>query len=66
MKAVWLIAAAVCGVVAVFFAFKGNFENAFVAAGLGAVAWILNYRAQLKARIKDEEEATKRHTINEE
>ncbi len=51
----WLIAAAVCGVVAVFFAFKDNFENAFVAAALGAVAWFLNYRTQLKARIDDEE-----------
>jgi hypothetical protein len=57
VKVFWLIAAAVCGVVAVFFAFSGNFENAFVAAALGAVAWFLNYRAQLKARIDDEEDS---------
>jgi protein-S-isoprenylcysteine O-methyltransferase Ste14 len=51
----WLIAAGVCGVVAVVFAFRSNFENAFVAAALGSVAWFLNYRAQIKSRIDDEE-----------
>jgi hypothetical protein len=56
VKTFWLIAAAVCGVVAAFFAFKSNFENAFIAAALGAVTWFLSYRAQLKAQIDDDEE----------
>ena len=55
MKTFWLIAAAVCGVAAAYFAFTGNFESAFVAAALGGVSWILNYRTQLKSRLDDEE-----------
>jgi hypothetical protein len=57
VKTFWLIAAAVCGVCALFFAYRGNFENAFVAAALGGVSWILNYRAQLKQKLKDDEAA---------
>lgn len=51
-----MIAAAVSGVIALYFAFKGIYENAFVAAALGAVAWILNYRAQLKQKLKDDDD----------
>jgi hypothetical protein len=56
VKVFWLIAAAVCGVVALYFAYVGNYDNAFVAAALGGVSWILNYRAQLKQKLKDEDE----------
>ena len=56
MKPFLLITAAVCGVVALYFAYKGNYENAFVAAALGGVAWILNYRAQLKQKLDDDDE----------
>ncbi len=56
MKVFWLIVAAGCGVTAAYFAFKGDFEKAFVAAAAGAVAWFLNYRAILKSRMNDEEE----------
>ena len=55
VKTIWLIAAAVCGVAALFFAYKGNYENAFVAAAIGGVAWILNYRTQLKQKLNDDE-----------
>lgn len=58
MKTFWLIAAAVCGVLALYFAYRGNYDNAFVAAALGGVAWILNYRTQLKQKLKDDEEDT--------
>jgi hypothetical protein len=40
--------AAVCGTVALFFAFREDYENAFVAAAAGAVCWFLNYRQQLR------------------
>jgi hypothetical protein len=50
------MAAAVCGVVALYFAYKGNYENAFVAAALGGVAWFLNYRVQLKQKLEIDEE----------
>ena len=56
MRTFWLIAAAVSGVIALYFAFKGNYENAFVAAAFGGVAWILNYRAQLKQKLKDDDD----------
>ena len=56
MKTFWLIAAGICGVAALYFAYRANYENAFVAAALGGVAWILNYRAQLKEKFKDEDE----------
>jgi hypothetical protein len=55
VKTFWLIAAAVCGVVALFFAFKGDYEKAFVAAAVGGVAWILNYRTQLRQKLNDDE-----------
>ena len=56
MKTFWLIAAGICGVVALYFAYVGNYDNAFVAAALGGVAWILSYRTQLKEKFKDEDE----------
>ena len=65
MKTFWLIAAASCGVLALFFAYKGIYDNAFVAAALGGVAWILSYRMQLKRRLNDDE-ATRNDETNEE
>ena len=56
MKTFWLIVSALCGVIALFFAFKNNYENAFVAAAVGAIAWFLSYRVQLKQKLKDDEE----------
>jgi hypothetical protein len=47
MKAFWIIAAALCGTAAVFFVMRDDYDKAFIAATLGAVAWFLNYRAQL-------------------
>jgi hypothetical protein len=56
VKTFWLIAAALCGVTAVFFAVRSEFENAFIAAALGAVAWILNYRTQLREKLGDRDQ----------
>ena len=60
MKTFWLIAAAVCGVVALYFAFKRNYDNALIAAALGGCAAFLNYRAQLRQTLNDDED--KNHT----
>jgi hypothetical protein len=46
-----MVLAAACGILAVVFVFRNNFENAFVAAAGGAVCWILNYRQQLKEKL---------------
>ena len=48
MKVFWLIVAVVCILVAAYFLWRRDFDTAFVIAALGAVAWFLNYRAQLK------------------
>jgi len=52
----WLILAAVAGGVALYFAYVGKYESAFVAAALGAVAWILSHRAQIKKKLNEDEE----------
>lgn len=51
-----MILAGVGGVLAVVFVFRGNYENAFVAAAAGAVCWILNYRQQLREKVASQEE----------
>ena len=56
MKAFWMILAGVCGVLAAVFVFRGNYDNAFIAAAGGAVCWILNYRQQLRARLRNRDE----------
>ena len=51
MERAWTIAAVVCLLVAAVFLFRENYNAAFVAAALGAVAWFLNYRSQLRGII---------------
>jgi len=57
VKTLWIILAAVGGVIALVFVFRGDYEKAFVAAAAGAVCWILNYRWQLRESLvgRDEE-----------
>jgi len=56
VKTLWMILAGVGGVLAVVFVFRGDYENAFVAAAAGAVCWILNYRWQLRESLPQDEE----------
>lgn len=56
MKVVWMILAGACGVLAVYFVVRENYENAFVAAAAGAVCWLLNYRQQLREWMRKEDE----------
>jgi len=49
--------AAACGVIALFFAFQENYENAFVAAAGGAVCWFLHYRQQLRESLAAHEKS---------
>lgn len=62
MKKFWMIAAALCAGTALFFAVRGQYDNAFIAAVFGAVSWFLNYRTQLREKLgntdfTDEEDA---------
>ena len=56
MKTVWLILALACGLLAVYFLLKDNYENAFVAAAGGAVCWLLNYRQKIRESLPKEDE----------
>lgn len=56
MKTFWMILAAVGGVTAGFFAFRENFDNAFVAAAVGAVCWFLSYRQQIREKLPKEDD----------
>ena len=49
MKKFWLIASGLCGVTAVLLVLlRDDYEKAFIAATLGAVAWFLSYRVRLR------------------
>ena len=41
---------------AAVFVFRGDYDNAFIAAAAGAVCWILNYRQQVRTRVRSREE----------
>ena len=51
-----MILAGACGLLAVYFVLKENYENAFVAAAAGAVCWLLNYRQQIRASLPEDED----------
>jgi uncharacterized membrane protein YdjX (TVP38/TMEM64 family) len=62
VKTFWMIAAALCAATAVFFAVRGVYDNAFIAAVLGAVAWFLNYRTHLRDKLGDTDQADEEDT----
>jgi hypothetical protein len=69
VKVFWMITAAACGVAAVIFVFRDDYETAFVAAAFGAVCWFLNYRQQLKGTMpgdEDEEQDQEKEESDEE
>ena len=55
MKKFWIILAGVFASVAVVLFVRDDYEKAFASAALGAVAWILSYRVQLRAHVKANE-----------
>jgi F0F1-type ATP synthase assembly protein I len=62
---IWIILAAVLVIVAAAFLWRNNVSAAFVTATLGAVAWFLSYRAQIRARIALTEAESGEAEINE-
>ncbi|HSE34116.1 MAG TPA: hypothetical protein VLA93_21260 [Pyrinomonadaceae bacterium] len=61
MKSLWVPIAAVFTVVAIVLVIQSKFEAAFVVAAVGTVAWFLNYRQQVKTRLRgfeDEEDGS--------
>jgi protein-S-isoprenylcysteine O-methyltransferase Ste14 len=69
MKTVWVAIAAVCMVAAIVLVIRLNFEAAFIVAALGAVAWFLNYRQQVRTRLgglEDEDKSFEGRGVDEE
>jgi MFS superfamily sulfate permease-like transporter len=69
MKNVWVPIAAVCMLAAMVLVIRVNFEAAFVVAAIGAVAWFLNYRQQVRTRlggIEDDDKSFERRAGDEE
>ena len=56
MKTFWIILAAACGLLAVYFVIVSDFEKAFVAAAAGAACWFLNYRQHIKESLPKEDD----------
>ena len=52
---VWIILSGVLLVVAAVCLWRNNLSAAFVTAALGACAWFLSYRTQLRKKIKDDD-----------
>ena len=63
---IWIILAAVMVVVAAAFLWRNNMSAAFVTATLGAVAWFLSYRAQIRARLAATEADLEEAELSEE
>ena len=57
MKIFWKIVAALLAVTSVYWVIVANFDRAFLFAAAGAVAWFLSYRALLREKLGDENEA---------
>jgi hypothetical protein len=51
----WITGSGILLVLAAGFVWRNNYSAAFVVAALGACAWFLSYRAQLKAKIPDDD-----------
>jgi len=57
VKHVWMILSAVFALIAAILFARHDYDNAFICAALGVVAWFLRYRAQMKERVKANEPA---------
>ena len=57
IERIWILASGILLVLAAGFLWRNNMSAAFVIATLGACAWFLSYRAQLKAKISPEDAA---------
>ena len=62
---IWIILAAAMVMVAAVFLWRNNVSAAFVTATLGAVAWFLSYRAQIRAKLAATEEEPDAPETNE-
>ncbi len=50
----WIVLSGLFLVLAAFFVWRNNFSAAFVTAALGACAWFLSYRGEMRRKIADD------------
>ena len=60
----WILCSAAFLIVAAIFLWRNNLSAAFVIAALGACAWFLSYRTQLREQIPDDEESDDEPEVN--
>ena len=58
IERVWIMLSGMLLVLAAFFIWRNNFPAAFVSAALGACAWFLSYRGEMKKKIDDDDADT--------
>jgi uncharacterized membrane protein YhfC len=56
VKHLWLTISFICTAVAVVFLFRRDFDKTFIVAAIGAVAWFLRYRVQMKELVAQADE----------
>lgn len=62
---IWIMLAAVLVIVAAALLWRNNVSAAFVTATLGAVAWFLSYRVQMRTKIAATESDPREQETNE-
>lgn len=63
---IWIIIAALFALAAGVLLWRNNMPAAFVTATLGAVAWFLSYRVQMRAKVDAAEEESNKQGSHEE
>jgi hypothetical protein len=58
VKTFWIVVSTICGVAALVLGFRNEFEKAFVVGAVGAVAWFLSYRVQVKEKLAQRDKET--------
>ena len=61
----WIIASGTLLALAAFFVWRNNLSAAFVTAALGACAWFLRYRAELKKKFDDDDDDSNPEHLSE-
>jgi hypothetical protein len=63
---IWIIIAALFALAAGVLLWRNNMSAAFVTATLGAVAWFLSYRVQMRAKVDAAEQESNEQDSHEE
>ena len=62
---IWMIVSALLLIAAAVLLWRNNLSAVFVTAALGACAWFLSYRAQLRAKTAVDEESNEETSAEE-